>query len=291
MIPTPTEINVFQAVAQEESFSRAANKLGVSQPALSLAVRRLEENLGAMLFIRHKRGVSLTQAGEKFYLRSKNLLDSWVNIQQETIAYQKQVQGEIRLGCPITVGLYLREVLPHLLDQYPQLTFNLIHDSSHEITNAVVNAKIDIGIVSHPFRHPGLIIQKLKSTEITFWKGVGSRKIQDTQSDKLVIICAPNFHATTILLKRWKKHYPPSARLLTSTSLEIVADLTAGGSGIGILPSCFVQSLYQHRLEKLSDVPVYHDNLYLIYRKESREVAAVNVVNIAIKKFVEECQK
>ena len=288
MIPSPAELTYFQEIANTANFSRAANKLGVSQPSLSLAIKRLEKMMGADLFVRHKQGVTLTPAGKKLYLRTKKLFENWEEVKLEATASHQEIQGEITLGCHTTVALYLRGFLPDLLEQYPGLTFNLKHDISQHITEQVINSLIDIAVVSNPSKHPDLIIKKLNNSETTFWKGAGSRITQDIHSDQLVIICDPNIPRTQLLLKKWKNQSLKSPRIVTSNSLEIVADLTANGCGVGILPSCFTQSIYRDQLYRIPDMPVCSDELYLVYRKENREVKAVVTVLAAIKKFVEE---
>ncbi len=64
MIPSPTDLKYFMEVAQTQNVSRAAERLGISQPSLSLAIRRMEQSVGAPLLIRSKRGVTMTQAGK-----------------------------------------------------------------------------------------------------------------------------------------------------------------------------------------------------------------------------------
>jgi DNA-binding transcriptional LysR family regulator len=288
MAPSPAELIYFQEIANASNFSRAASKLGVSQPSLSLAIKRLEKTIGANLFVRHKQGATLTPAGKKLYLQTKVLLDNWENIRLEAAASHQQIQGEITLGCHTTVARYLRSFLPELLEQHPKLTFNLKHDISQAMTEQVIHSRIDIALVSNPFKHPDLIIRKLDDSETTFWKGAGLRPMQDIHSDQLVIICDPNIPRTPLLLNKWKNKKLKSARIVTSNSLEIVADLTAGGCGIGILPSCFARSVYPGKLERIPNTPVCYDELYLVYRKENRDVVAVLTVIAAIKKFAEE---
>lgn len=288
MVPSPRELNYFLAIANIGNYSRAASKLGVSQPSLSLAIKRLENTIGAELFVRHKHGATLTPAGKKIFLQAKTLFDNWENIRLESADSHQQIMGEIVLGCHTTMALHLRGFVPQLLEQNPKLNFHLKHDISEVITDQVIHSKIDIGLVSNPLQHSDLIIRKLGSTETGFWKGKGSRPTQNMKSHQLVIVCDPTIPRTPLLLKRWKNSKLKSARIVTSTSLEIVADLTVAGAGIGILPACFAQLLYQGKLERVPDAPVFNDEFYLIYRKENRDVKAVLTVITAIKKFVKE---
>lgn len=288
MIPSPIELTYFKEIANTSNFSRASSKLGVTQSCLSLAIKRLEKMVGAELFIRHKQGVSLTPAGKKLYLQTKTLFDTWDTIRLDANASHQQIQGEITLGCHTSIALYLRGFLPALLEQYPGLTFNLKHEKSSSITEQVINTKVDIGLVFNPLKHPDLIIRKANESEFTIWKGKGMRPMQDINSDQLVVICDPDIPRTTQILKKWKNKNMASARIVTTNSLEIVADLTVAGCGVGLLPSCFTQSIYPNQLERIPNAPVCYDELYLIYRKENRNVKAVVTVIAAIKKFISE---
>src|SRR5579862_9218749 len=127
-------------------------------------------------------------------------------------------------------------MLGDLFETYPALTVHLQHDISQRITAAVINSTIDIGIVTNPFKHSDLIIRRLNTSEMTFWQGLGNRKIQKTDSNSSVIICDPSIPQTATLLRKWKKTNPKSTRIVTSNSLETIANLTANNCGIGILP-------------------------------------------------------
>lgn len=290
MVPTPTDITYFYEVATAKNFSHAAIKLGVSQPSLSLAIKRLEKNLGVTLFARHKQGVTLTKAGKKFILQVKPLLQHWQNTKLQTYQAHANISGEITIGCHSAIGLFLHHLMGNLLEEFPELLINLHHDNSQKITDHVIQGNVDIGLVTSPIKHPDLIIRKLNGTETTFWKGKGKRQIQNIQSEKLVVLCDPNASKTQILLRKWKSKIQ-HARIITVNSLEVIANLIANNCGIGILPSCFISSIYEKKLERVSSAPVCTDEIFLIYRKESREVKAVELIVNAIKKGMNEILK
>lgn len=283
MIPSPAELTYFLEIATTKNFSRAATKLGVSQPSLSLAIKRLEKSTGVTLFARHRQGITLTKAGKKFLLHVKPLLQQWENIQLKTNQVHANIMGEITIGCHSAIGLFLHGLMGDLHEEYPELMIHLHHDNSEKITDQVIQGNIDIGIVANPYKHQDLIIRKINTTETTFWKGTGTRKIQDLKSDRLVVICDPNASKTKILLKKWQTTIH-KARIISVNSLDVVANLTANGCGIGILPSCFIASTYHNQLAKISTAPSCHDEIYLIYRNENREVKAIEIIIDEIKK-------
>src|SRR5271163_371626 len=98
MIPSPTELNYFLEIAETLNLSRAAERIGVSQPALTLAVRRLEDSFGHKVLIREKTGVRLTKAGEKLALQSRTLMNEWEKIKSTSTQDEIEVSGRYTIG-------------------------------------------------------------------------------------------------------------------------------------------------------------------------------------------------
>lgn len=285
MMPSVAELTYFFEVANVLNLSQAAKNLTISQPALSRAIQNLESSVGTELLIRHAKGVKLTPAGQQILLQIKPLLQSWQNTKLQALASHNEAQGHIKLGCPSTVGLYLHKGVGELLEKYPALDIEIRHASSDVITQAVINLNIDIGLVTNPVHYPDLIIRKISETDITFWVGAGKRKIQDIHSDAAVLICDPEIPYTKLLLQKCKSENIKFNRILKVNSLEVTASLTANGCGIGILTSCFIKTLYANKLNRLPDLPVINTDLYLIYRKEYLNIAAIKTVVETIKKW------
>ena len=286
MLPSAEELEYFLEVCNTLNLSRASERLGISQPSLSLAVKRLEQSVGTQLFVRHKHGVTLTQAGKQLLLQARQLLQHWENTKSEALASHQEVQGYFTLGCHSTIAIYLLSgFLANLLENYPKLEIHLKHDISRKITEQVINLSIDIGIVVNPFKHPDLIIRKLCEDEVTFWVGEGSREIQVIHSTNAIILCEPNLTQTQTLLKQVKKGSIATERIMTMNSLEVVANLTANGCGIGILPTRVAKSMYPDKLKRITKAPVYSDEICLIYRNENRNIQAIQTIADAIKDF------
>lgn len=284
MLPSANELEYFLEISSSLNLSRAAERLGISQPSLSLAIKRLEKTVGTALFIRHKHGVSLTQAGKQLLLHGRQLLENWENIKSKTLASEQEVQGYFTLGCNTIIAIYLASaILPDLLEKHPKLEICLKHDISQKITERVINLSIDLGIVINPVKHPDLIIRKLGNDETVFWVGPGQRKIQDIHSDQAVLICVPDLLQTQSLLLKCKKMGILFNRRITTDSMEVVANLTANGCGIGILPTRAAKAMYPDDLTPLTKMPVYLDELCLIYRHENRNTKAIQAIIGAIK--------
>ena len=120
---TLNELRYIVAVAQERSFGRAAAKCFVSQPALSVAIQKLEEELGAPLFERGKSEVTITPVGERIVEQAQKVLEETARIREIAQSGRNQLVGVLRLGVIYTVGPYLLpDLVPALHALAPQGT-------------------------------------------------------------------------------------------------------------------------------------------------------------------------
>src|SRR5687767_11488288 len=99
MMPSPHDLGYFIEVSQTLNISRAAERLGISQPTLSLAIQRLEDNFGAPLLIRTKSGVHLTHAGQKLVAQARVLLLEWEKIREDALRDENEIRGRYVIGC------------------------------------------------------------------------------------------------------------------------------------------------------------------------------------------------
>jgi DNA-binding transcriptional LysR family regulator len=285
MIVSSHELYYFIELAKTLNFSRTAERIGISQPSLSAAIKRLEHSLGVDLFIRSKHHVSLTHAGKKFLLHAIELQQLWDNTKTVCLAAHEEVQGQVVLGCHSSVAMYsLPKFLPSLLKKYPKLELQLKHDLSRKIAEEVISLTIDIGIAVNPIKNPNLIIKKLFEDEFAFWCAAKkSHTGLESLTQEATLIGDPDLLQTQYLLKKLHKIGIKTYRMITSSNLETIARLTAAGAGIGILPGLVVQSIVPGQLKKLAKTPSYHDEICLVYRHENRNVKAIKVIGEAIK--------
>jgi len=282
---SPNELNYFIEVAHSLNLSRASERIGISQPSLSMSIKRLETSIGTQLLIRHKKGVSLTQAGKQLLLHAKQLTQYWDNVKAKTLASHNDVQGMFNLGCHPSIAIhYLPYFLPALLTQHPKLNVTLMHDLSRKITEQVINLTLDLAIVVNPVKHPDLIIQKLVTDDVTFWRSTHvDNTNQDMQSGSAILICDTALLQSQWLLKRGVKKGIRYNRIVDSSNLEVIAHLTAKGCGIGILPSSVALSMSNNELTQVVNAPTFRDEICLIYRHENRNIKALQVMIAAIK--------
>lgn len=143
------------AIAEHGHMTRAAGALGVSQPALSAALARLEDELGAPLFHRTGRGVEPTEAGRVFLEHAGNTLraaESGVAAVRELVGLET---GSIRVGAGATaVGYLLPEAIRAVQREHPGLRFSIREAGSSAVAEGVISGELDLGIVTLPIEHP-----------------------------------------------------------------------------------------------------------------------------------------
>ncbi len=288
-LPHPTDLEYFLEVARSLNISRAAERIGISQPSLSLAVQRLEQSVGSELLVRSKKGVSLTPAGKTLLAGAKVLLEQWKELGAQAKRRHEDLAGSYVIGCHPSVALYtLSHFITPLLEQHTGLQIELQHGLSRHVTEQVISLRIDLGIVVNPTRHPDLVIQPLMEDDVTLWTGSQKTQLNDAKSTHSVLICDPDLLQTQELIKRFKAQEYKFNRVLPSSNLEVITALVAGGAGIGVLPTRVAQRLAVQGLKKVSGAPVFKDKIALVYRAESRRVPSfvrlVDFVGTRLKK-------
>ena len=288
MLVSPAELHYFNELCSTLNFSRAAERLGISQSSLSQAIKRLEQFIGTPLFLRVKTGVKLTKAGCQLHKHTTDLLTLWDRVKSESLASCSEVQGSLTLGCHPTIARHiLPSLLPAFVATYPHLEIALVHDLSRKILEGVVNRSIDLGIVVNPLRHPDIVLKKLYDDEVGFWQAQGSQWSSEAGG---TIICDPALIQTQQILASLRARGQSNYRLLTSSNLDVIASLVASGTGIGVLPFSVVKGI-QPGLIPVSDMPSYHDEIYLAFRPEQRDIMALKTFIGAIKDTVEKLLK
>jgi len=147
-------LKVFSAVAKKLSFTKAAEELFISQPAVTKHIKELEEQLGVALFTRHGGNISLTQAGQIVLKYAERIFDTYTALGNELAQLSDSAKGTLRIGASMTVTQY---VLPNILalfkQRYPAIQVAFITGNSEFIEQQVTSHKVDIAIVEGNSHH------------------------------------------------------------------------------------------------------------------------------------------
>ncbi len=284
MLPNFNDIRYFLEVSQTLNISRASERLGITQPSLSLAIQRLETALGTKLLLRTKGGVQLTKQGTKFSIHGRSLIQNWENIRADALNSQNEVSGHYSIGCHPSVALYtLPHFLPKLLTEYPHLEISLKHDLSRKITEDVISFKLDFGIVVNPTKHPDLVIQKLLSDEVSFWTAEKPSSCQDIESGNAILIADNELIQSQSLLKKARKSGLNFSRHLATSNLEVITSLVNAKVGVGILPERVATKNKSYRIKRVDTPLVFKDSICLVYRADTQKSEASKQIISAIK--------
>lgn len=144
-------IKYFLAVAEAESFSRAAEKLYVTQPILSRCIRNLEEELGAPLIIRSSRSFALTDTGKVLYQYGSRLVEQYQDIYRRIQDIQSAEVGEVRIVCPgVLLDMYFPKLISQYQKEYPNIKITIQERESRPTAATVLNGGADLGLVMLP---------------------------------------------------------------------------------------------------------------------------------------------
>jgi LysR family hydrogen peroxide-inducible transcriptional activator len=159
---TLTELRYIVTLAEEQHFGRSAARCHVSQPTLSVAVRKLEESLGVVLFERSKTCVKPTALGEQLVIKARNVLATVQHIKTLADAGRDQLGSPLALGAIFTVGPYLLpQLIPHLHKQVPGMPLRVHEDYTENLRRKLQAGALDVILVSLPFNDGDVVTQEL----------------------------------------------------------------------------------------------------------------------------------
>lgn len=160
-------LKYFYQVANSGSFSRAAEELFISQPALSRQIAALEEELGLQLFSRQGRRPVLTDAGRRLFNYAEKIMELNREAEKEMFELKDLTTGEVTIGASTTIANYL---LPPVLADYrrrhPEIKIFLNVSNSEDIERAVLNNRVDLGLIGGSVQNPGLFQEQFAEDEL-----------------------------------------------------------------------------------------------------------------------------
>ncbi len=271
-----TDLKYFIEIVNTLHVSRAAERLGVTQPTLSHCLKRLEEEIGFELFLRSKKGLTLTAAGLRLSEQANELVAKWDDLLRVTQNEVESVSGMIRFGCHSAVAQYtLSKFMGAFLKKYPDIKIQFAHGLSRHMTEDVISGKLDIAFAVNPVAHPDLIIKEVTSDRVTLWK---SRQCVNNE----VLMIEPSLLQTQDILRKLAKKGFVFKRVIESPSLEVIAQLVNSAVGCGIVPEKVMKAISDGSVIALKDAPEFSDRICLIYKHEFRRLKKGHALVAAI---------
>jgi DNA-binding transcriptional LysR family regulator len=162
-VPDPRQLAAFAAVAEERRFARAADRLGVSPPAISQLVQRLESGTGLQLFDRDSHSVSLTAAGERLLPAARRALAALEAFDQRASDLRTGAAGRLRIGTTDATGPLLERMLGAFAARHPGVDVHLTAAHTPAKLEAVVDGTLDVAFVREPPAVPGVRLRPVWS--------------------------------------------------------------------------------------------------------------------------------
>jgi len=238
-------LKYFLAVAEELNFTKASEKLFISQPPLSRQIAELEEELQAKLFIRNNKKVELTEAGKYFEKEVKTLFQDLERISTKTKKIAENISGEFRIAYISSIySAVISDLIKHLKSQFPYVNFKLFEVSTTKQITALEQGKIEMGIIRSPIQSP-----KIKAHlwfqdgfSIVFNKNMiqlkSEKDILDLRDETFVFFnkdYAPHYHEVLLELCAFYGFTPKIIH--EANNINSIVQLVKNGLGISIVPS------------------------------------------------------
>jgi LysR family hydrogen peroxide-inducible transcriptional activator len=292
---TLNELRYVVAIAQERSFGRAAQRCFVSQPALSVAIQKLEEELGTQLFERGKTEVTVTPVGERIVEQAQKVLEEATRIRDIAQAGRNQLVGLFRLGVIYTVAPYLLpDLIPALNARAPQMPLEIEENLTEHLEAALKTGRIDAAIIALPFAPSGVVSEFLYEEPFQVvvpqqHKWAKRKTIQPGElSGEHTILLNVGHCFRDQVLDACPELNRSDAPITRTNSLETVRNMVASGLGVSVLPRDALTPKYHSRLVVAVPFtrPVPTRRIALAYRKSFPRPAAI----AAIRDAVQECR-
>jgi LysR family hydrogen peroxide-inducible transcriptional activator len=246
---TLTELKYIVAVAREKHFGRAAGACHVSQPTLSVAVRKLEDELDLKLFERSASDVSITALGEQIVRQAQSVLEQAAEIKQIAVRGKDPLAGPLALGVIYTIGPYL---LPQLVRQAiartPQMPLILQENFTVRLLEMLRTGEVDCAILAEPFSDVGLAVAPLYDEP--FMAAVPSShplaarasiSVSELKSETMLLLGVGHCFRDHILevcpeFARYASNAEGIRRTFEGSSLETIKHMVSAGMGVTLVP-------------------------------------------------------
>jgi LysR family hydrogen peroxide-inducible transcriptional activator len=247
---TLTEMRYIVAVARERHFGRAAEASFVSQPTLSVAVKKLEEELGVALFERGPGEVTVTPAGQKIVAQAQRVLEEASRIKDLAAAGRDPLEGPLRLGAIYTIGPYLLpKLIPILRKMAPAMQLHIQENFTHRLSEALKNGEADVILIALPFNEPGIETRAVYDEPFFIavpkghpWEQRKRVSSEELTNESLLLLGEGHCFRDQVL----EFCHTTRARAIEGGSLETIRQMVASGVGVTVLPSTSISPSFSN---------------------------------------------
>lgn len=271
-----SDLEKIVAIAEEGSMAKAAQRLYITQPALSKCLNRVEEELGEPLFLRRPNGLTLTYSGECLVQRAYQILRMYRDLETDFCDLNEMRRGILRLGTARRISaVVLPEAIARFASRYPSIKIEIVEQNSFVLEEQIMTGKLDIAIVCLPvrnenvhysvfYRDPFLIgVPKDHPVNAQGYTVPGEKlpflSVEALRGQKLVL-SSPEKKSRIIADKALAQLNGEYEVCLESHNIELVIRFVAKGLGIGIIPSVFAaqypepEAINYYRLPKNEEI-------------------------------------
>ncbi|OQW90071.1 MAG: LysR family transcriptional regulator [Rhodoferax ferrireducens] len=283
------------AFADQMSFSRAAEQCQVSQPSLSVALQRLEDELGVKLIERGKHHMGLTEVGERVVVQARKSLEEVGRIETVAQSGRDPLSGTFRLGVIHTIAPYLLpDLIPALRQMAPDLMLYIEESMTALLADYLKYGTIDAAIIALPFDIPGIDTQALYDEEFEAvvpkghaWAGRTHVTAPEIGTEDVLVLKAGNCFREQVL-DACPEISHNDASMRQGHFIETIRAMVASGYGVSVLPKSALSDLYKSDLVVSIpfDAPAPLRRVALAWRRSSAHdqviaalLAAVKVMN------------
>jgi DNA-binding transcriptional LysR family regulator len=279
------QITAFLEVARQQSFSRAAEKLYRTQPAISAQIRALEQECGHRLFDRLGRRVVLTRPGEVLFEHGEKLAALHREVLQRVQEAEGHAAGKLVIGANEATCLYvLPQVFAEFKRKHPQVAVSIYRNFSHKILQKMAEHQVDIGIVTLPLSQDNLKVIPFHEDDLLVvlppshrFAKKSSLKLEDLASEPLIF--PKGGHTRALLDKIFHKYRDRLQISMELASVETIKKFVGAGLGISLLSRSYAEM--EMRTGTLKLVPLQgielRRRLGLVYRTDRHLSRAAQV--------------
>lgn len=289
-------LRTFLAVARCGSLTRAAKELYISQPAVTLQIRKLEQEYNTSLFHRQERGVQLTPAGRLLLEYAKRIDGIYDEAAEEISALNGSVRGTLRVGATLTIGEYvLPRVVGRFKSEYPKVEILLEVENTDRIVDQVASGILDCGLVEGPFDNGMIRAEKLSDDELAFVCSSGHKFTGMPEIDlesilkEPFILREPGSGTRRVFedaLIKAGAHTEDLRVLMQLGSNQAIKALVGENIGISVLSRCTLHNEIAQGTLQCLHVPSIdlHRTFQFIFRKDER-------ITLMARHFIQICRR